>query len=59
MVEVDLTNIGFDMKHKHEAINWLYCHYGSINEGLWDLRDLNYVLFQNSAHATDFVLRWS
>lgn len=56
---VDLENIGFNMDHKQAAIEWLYCQYGSINEGMWKLRGLRYVLFKEPKHATHFVLKWS
>ena len=59
MIEVDLENIGFDMDQKHKAIEWLYCQYGSINEGLWKLKGLRYVYFKEPKHATHFVLRWA
>lgn len=59
MTEVDLENIGFNMDRKQEAIEWLYCRYGSINEGIWKLRGLRYVLFKDPRHATLFVLKWS
>lgn len=59
VTEVDLEHIGFNTKHKHAAIEWLYCRYGSINEGLWKLRGLRYVLFKEPKHATHFILRWS
>lgn len=59
MTEIDLYNIGFDMNRKREAIEWLYCRHGSINEGLWKLKGLRYVLFKEPKHATHFVLRWS
>jgi hypothetical protein len=59
MVEVDLEQIGFNMDHKVKAIEWLYCRYGPINEGLWRLKGLRYVLFKDPKHATFFCLKWS
>jgi len=59
MVEVDLEQIGFNMDHKVKAIEWLYCRYGSTNEGLWRLKGLRYVLFKDPKHATFFCLKWS
>ena len=59
VTEVDLEQIGFNMENKVEAINWLYCRYGSTNEGFWKLKGLRYVLFKEPKHATHFVLRWS
>ena len=53
------SKIGFNMENKIEAIEWLYCRYGSINEGLWKLKGLRYVLFKEPKHATFFVLKWS
>jgi len=59
VTEVDLYNIGFNIDRKREAIEWLYCRYGSINEGLWKLRGLRYIQFKNSKDATYFILKWS
>jgi hypothetical protein len=59
VIEIDLSQIGFDMNRKREAIEWLYCQYGSINEGLWKLKGLRYIQFKNPKHATFFVLKWS
>lgn len=59
MIEVDLYKIGFDMDRKREALEWLYCTYGSMNEGLWKLKGLRYILFKNPKHATFFTLKWS
>lgn len=59
MTEIDLENIGFNIDRKQAAIEWLYCQYGSINEGMWKLRGLRYVLFKEPKHATHFVLKWS
>jgi hypothetical protein len=56
MTEVDLENIGFSMDRKQAAIEWLYCQYGSINEGRWKLRGLRYVLFKDPRHATLFCI---
>lgn len=59
MTEIDLENMGFNIDRKQAAIEWLYCQYGSINEGQWKLRGLRYVLFKDPRHATLFVLKWS
>ena len=59
MTEVDLEYIGLDPKHAQAAIDWLYCRYGPINEGMWKLKGLRYILFKEPKHATYFVLKWS
>jgi hypothetical protein len=58
MTAVDLMTFR-DTERRREAVNWLYGKYGPTIEGQWSIRDLRYIVFENSKDATYFILKWS
>lgn len=58
MTSVDLITFR-NAERRREAMNWLYEKYGPTIEGNWCIKDLRYVVFEDSKDATFFILRWS
>jgi hypothetical protein len=59
MTCVDLEYLSLSTCQRWESVKWLETNYGHMNQGLWKISNLRYVVFKEDKHATLFLLKWS